>query len=351
MSRPQSNRRSLLVNLVLALVGLSLLAWTAYANRQEIRAVFHRRPDGRLAAAGFGVYMVALVATFVRWWVLVRAQGVPLPLRVAVRLGFIGNLFNLVIPGAVGGDVIKAAYLYRLVQPRERTRALASMVIDRLIGLLGLFLLAAAMGALAWRGSGPEARRLIAVSWAFAAIGSAGLALLFTPALYGPLARLVAGRPRLEAIVAELDVMGATYRARIGTVLAMLVMASCIHSLYVGSFYAVSLALFGGRAPGLTEHLIVVPLVLFTTAVPLPFGALGLTETVSGQLFALVHHPGGAVAMMGFRVVMYAAGLVCAGVYLANIVQVRDLSAGAPAPAQEPAADLDPAGGVVEHRY
>jgi hypothetical protein len=69
-----------------------------------------------------------------------------------------------------------------------------------------------------------------------------------------------------------------------------------------------------------------VPLILFTTAVPLPFGALGLTEEVSDQLFALVRHPEGALAMMGFRVLMYAGALVSLTVYLANLRQVRGLT-------------------------
>jgi hypothetical protein len=77
-----------------------------------------------------------------------------------------------------------------------------------------------------------------------------------------------------------------------------------------------------------------VPLALFTTAVPLPFGALGLSEQVSDQLFKLVNHPGGAVAMMGYRVLMYAGGLISACVYLANIRQVKsltDMASGEPA--------------------
>ena len=69
-------------------------------------------------------------------------------LRAAILLGFIGNVFNLVIPGAVGGDLIKAAYLVRMHV--KKTQAIASMVIDRILGLLGLFILAAIAGALAW---------------------------------------------------------------------------------------------------------------------------------------------------------------------------------------------------------
>ena len=41
------------------------------------------------------------------------------------------------------------------------------------------------------------------------------------------------------------------------------------------------------------------------------------------QLFKLVGHPSGALAMMGFRVLMYAGGLVGACVYLWNLKEVR----------------------------
>ena len=76
-------------------------------------------------------------------------------LRAALLLGFIGNVFNLVIPGAVGGDLIKAAYLVRMHV--KKTQAIASMVIDRIIGLLGLFTLATIAGR-PGLADGPERR-------------------------------------------------------------------------------------------------------------------------------------------------------------------------------------------------
>ncbi len=79
----------------------------------------------------------------------------------------------------------------------------------------------------------------------------------------------------------------------------------------------------------LVDHFLMVPLTLFTMAVPLPFGALGLTEEVGDQLFKMVGHPSGSLAMMGFRVLMYGSGLVGACVYLAKLKEVRGLTASA----------------------
>lgn len=325
MSQRAGRVRSIVLNGVLVLVALGLLGLAVRDNQAQIRDVFSRPIDGRLFALSFLAYLMALVLTFVRWFELVRALGLPFRLRDAIRLGFIGNVFNLVIPGAVGGDVIKGVFLCR--EQARRTQAVATMVIDRILGLVGLFLLAGATGAVAWGGAGPEVRRLIVVVWAAAAAGLFGMAVLFTPALYRPLRRLVAGRGRLEVGFDELLTMASAYRSRLGTVAAMLGLAVGIHALYVLVFYGTSRAVFHQGLPGLMQHMVIVPLVLFTTAVPLPFGALGLAEGVSDKLFGLVGHPSGAVAMMAFRVVTYGGGLVSVLIYLANLRQVRELEA------------------------
>ena len=75
----------------------------------------------------------------------------------------------------------------------------------------------------------------------------------------------------------------------------------------------------------LAQHFLMVPLTLFTMVVPLPFGALGLSEGVGDQV-GNSSGTRGALAMLGFRVLMYACGLISACVYLANLREVRSLT-------------------------
>ena len=63
------------------------------------------------------------------------------------------------------------------------------------------------------------------------------------------------------------------------------------HALNVVAFYLVGRMLFPAMTTTLVEHFLMVPLTLFTMAVPLPFGALGLSEEVGDQLFKLVGPP------------------------------------------------------------
>lgn len=322
-SKPRSIR-SWVVNGLLVLLAFGLLGLAIWQHRVKIHEVLNRPLDWRLFAVAFGVYMTAIVLTFGRWYLLVRTVEPRFTLGAAVRLGFIGNVFNLVIPGAVGGDFIKAAYLVRM--DIKRTQAIASMVIDRILGLLGLFILAAVAGVFAWPMAPREVRILIVLAWAAVAFGLLVLMLILRQGLTRRFPSLLEGHSRRAGFLREMRVLSETYEQHMGLVFGGLAASSVVHAMFVTAFYIVSRALFPDLVPGIGQHLLIVPLTLFTTAVPLPFGALGLTEHISGQLFELVHHPDGAIAMMGFRVLMYAGGAVSALVYLANIRQVRALT-------------------------
>jgi uncharacterized membrane protein YbhN (UPF0104 family) len=328
MKSTKSPSHGLLFNLALFLVGFGLFGWVINRNWDELVKVFKNPVDYRFFGLGFAIYILALLITFTRWHRLVLAQGLTFTLRDAFRLGFIGNVFNLVIPGAVGGDVIKAAFLCRM-QPDKKPQAVASMVLDRILGLLGLFVLASVAGAITWPSADAQVRLLIGLVWAALATGFTCLAVVFSPGLYRPLNKLVRGRGKLETIVSELEGIGLAYRERLGVVVGMLGLAVIGHGLYVLAFYSASSAIFS-NLPTLAQHYLMVPLALFTTAVPLPFGALGLVEGISGKLFEMVNHNEGAVAMMAFRVLMYGSGVVGMLVYLANLRQVRTLADEAP---------------------
>ncbi len=331
MPTVKSSRRSMLVNVGLVVIGFGLLGLAVWSNRDKLRQVFQRQVDFRLFALAFVIYVTALMATFVRWFTLVRAVGLKFRVVDAIRLGFIGNIFNLVIPGAVGGDVIKAVFLAR-AHPANKASAVASMVIDRLLGLAGLFTLAGVAGAFAFGRANVQVQVLIGIVWGLLTLGLGGLFVLFTPQLYPVLERFTAGRAKLGRIVKELESAALAYRSRSRLIVGCLLASVCIHSLYVVAFYTASRAIFDAL-PTFAEHFLIVPLVLFSTAVPLPFGALGLTEIVSGKLFALgqvgeatLAAANGTIAMMAFRTVMYASGLLSLMVYLVNLRWVRELT-------------------------
>jgi uncharacterized membrane protein YbhN (UPF0104 family) len=317
----------LAINATLVALAFGLLGLVIWRNREKIQDVFSHPLDLRLLALAQAIYLIGLVSTFFRWFFLVRVIDPRFTLRAAILLGLIGNVFNLVIPGAVGGDLIKAAYLVRM--HIKKTQAIASMVIDRIVGLLGLFILATIAGAFAWPSASGDVAKLIVAAWVATGLGVLVLAVIFGQLITRIFPQLGAGHSRLSLITSELKEMSTTYRRRLDVVSFCTLMSMGNHSLNVLAFYLVGRMLFPSMTTTLVDHFLMAPLTFFTMAVPLPFGALGLTEGIGEQLFNLVGHPSGSLAMMGFRVLMYGGGLVGACVYLAKLKEVRGLTAAA----------------------
>jgi len=316
-----------LVNGILVALAFGLLGLVIWQNADEIRKIFSRPLDLRLLPLALAIYLTGMIGTFIRWYFLVRVIEPKLALSVTFLLGFIGMVFNLVIPGAVGGDLIKAAYLVRM--RIRKTQAIASMAIDRILGLLGLFVLAAIAGGFAWGQAPTDVRILIMVAWFAVGMGVLVLAAVFSQVLTRLFPQLGTGHSRLRLIVSELREMSTTYRGRLEVVVGATALSVCTHGLNVVAFYLVGWMLFPLMATTLAQHFLMVPLTLFSMAVPLPFGALGLSEEVGLQLFKLVGHPSGALAMMGFRLLMYVGGLIGACVYVWKLREVRGLTASA----------------------
>jgi glycosyltransferase 2 family protein len=302
----------------------TLLGLVLWLNREEVRVVLGRRPDYGLFALGFCLYAGGVLLAYGRWFTLVRALGLPFRPLDALRLGLVGTLFTLVIPGGVGGDIVKAAYLCR--QQERKTRAVASVVVDRIVGLMGLFLLAAATGAWGWGSLVPKVRRVVVFAWCALGVSSGLLALAFAINPRGPLARRLSHRKRISRLIAELHAAGVSYRRRFGVVALGVVLGAVTHTGNVLAFFAVNHALFpASTVPSLADHFRIVPVILLATAIPLPFGALGATEQVSASLLRLGAYRGGALAMMGFRCLQYAYAIPAALVYMANRRQVQSL--------------------------
>lgn len=87
--------------------------------------------------------MVCLLG-IVRWRSILKVQGLNLTFSRTTSIFFIGHFFNAFMLGATGGDVIKAWYVAHETH-HKKAEAVITVVVDRLIGLLALFVIALVM--------------------------------------------------------------------------------------------------------------------------------------------------------------------------------------------------------------
>ncbi|MBN1256693.1 MAG: flippase-like domain-containing protein [Planctomycetes bacterium] len=151
--------RKLLLNLLkfaIVFAALYYLVATGKLNFHDIR--FLPGNFWLVAVAAVGV-LVAMLFAFLRWYLLLRGVGAPLPARAVLRLGAIGIFFNTFMLGAFGGDLIKMAYLVR--ETHKRATGFASIIVDRICGLLGLLCLGGVAIFFFWQTvNNPELQRL-----------------------------------------------------------------------------------------------------------------------------------------------------------------------------------------------
>ena len=102
-------------------------------------------------AAALLLFAVSFLVCVARWHSLLKIQKINLSFVDTLILSMQGLFFSLVIPGAVGGDLVKAGFIAAKAGEGMKTKAIFSILIDRIIGLLGLFLLAAFLGILCFK--------------------------------------------------------------------------------------------------------------------------------------------------------------------------------------------------------
>jgi len=78
-----------------------------------------------------------------RFFLLLKAINFPLHFLNTFRLIMIGNFFNMVIPGMIGGDLVKGFYLFKH-EERSKGQSAGIIIMDRIFGLMALLSIAAA---------------------------------------------------------------------------------------------------------------------------------------------------------------------------------------------------------------
>lgn len=235
-------------------------------------------------SAGALVLAIALVAAnvvagAVRWRVLLTAYGATSrpSLPRALHLYFVSFFFNNFLPGAVAGDVARGIVTRDAFGERGATAGLAVVLVERALGLFGVFLLLAV--GLAAAGDSLDTGSL----WLWSAIGIAGsfalvLALPFTRRL----ARLLpAPLRRIAERVPELDSATSFATAAVLSVITQVLVALAGYVLLNAVEPRVDLG----------ASLLIVPLAAATTFLPITVGGAGAREavyvTLGASLFAM----------------------------------------------------------------
>ncbi|MGB0768042.1 MAG: lysylphosphatidylglycerol synthase transmembrane domain-containing protein [Phycisphaeraceae bacterium] len=259
---------------------------------------------------GGGLLFIPIVSlAALRWWVLMRARGIPIGYARVGRLAMAGYFFNLCMPGTTGGDVMKAYYAAKGTD--RRADAVVSIAIDRLCGLVGLVVVVGLIGLLSL--DDPLIRRITIAMWVGLSSLIVGAGLYTSPALRRRL-RLGSRLHRLPfaTTLRNLDAWFTAYRQHLVALGVAVAIAVVIHLCLAGAMSLAGFAL--GVDQPLAYLLGTIPIVLMLWSLPVsgPLG-LGPLDYVAVQLVVGTSDTSDQAALMmfvAFRLYLVAVGLI-----------------------------------------
>ena len=291
------------------LFGVGLFAWMVSSGKLNLAQVGGALSKWPMMLAILGLAYLQIAITTWRWKMLLRAQEIVLSFRQAWDLMMIGMLFNVVIPGAVGGDLIKGYYITRATVGKKSNAAI-TVLVDRIIGLIGLLFLGAVVVVGDWNGvmAAPATRSLGIVT-----VGGTVGVLVF---LY---AAVLAGGRLAEAPLPKVaqNVFRALseYQAK-GSVIPISLVLSIFNQALTCATYYVALRATGVTDMPIAQFFLVVPLGLIVSAIPLAPGGVGVGQAGFFALFQIVAPAYATVGTDAYTVFQLMFILIClSGLY------------------------------------
>jgi uncharacterized protein (TIRG00374 family) len=132
------------------IVALTVIGGLIYSNKLNLSSIPQLETRWPWLLLGFCLTIPPVVIVTYRFKIILLSQGIVVPFPVALRWTMIGSFFDLMMPSSNGGDVVKAAYVTKHVGPGFRLSGIMAVGFDRIIGVLGLFILACLASVFGW---------------------------------------------------------------------------------------------------------------------------------------------------------------------------------------------------------
>jgi uncharacterized protein (TIRG00374 family) len=260
--------------------------------------------------------------------VLFGAHGLTVRFWTGFRVVAIGALFNLLIPGGTGGDVMKLYYLAGRHKGRG-VEVATILLVDRVVALFAMLVVVLGLvtAQLPTLGRVPTVRGTAIGVAASLALLLSGVAILWSARIRESAAyrRLMAWLPLGRFLARAADAAFA-FRTHKSALLKAALLSLAGHTILVGT-----LALMGRVLLPSVPTLLVCTLALLgliASAIPITPGGVGVGEAAAEALFRSVGVPGGAALVAGWRAGMIGICIIGAVLYAVDVKVLRRAGAG-----------------------
>lgn len=128
--------------LIILRIGISFILIFFLFKQIDKRIIFEniKNADKLFLALAFLLNFFIYFFCFLRWRMLIKASGIFAPLKRLIAAFCGGIFFNVLLPSAIGGDIVRVLDLGSFL--KKRRTVFATVLLDRLSGCIGVVIVA-----------------------------------------------------------------------------------------------------------------------------------------------------------------------------------------------------------------
>ena len=303
--KKQTTIKDILLFILRIAIAAGIIIWMVWRHQESLLNALKGFNYIWLLPAAF-CYAIHLFAGAWRWYILLHLQKIQITFFESLSLSMQGFFFSLVLPGgAIGGDVVKAAFLVKRTPKGNKLTGTFTILIDRIIGMISLFTLAGIAGLASYKFLSSVSGFMTLIVYALllgCIIGLGSAVVLFfhrqLEKFPGVAPVLKLGDRLTHGAVSKLtDAMDSFRNAWRSLLVAILISIIGIHLLLSVVVYCVAQGLGAGNYPSET-YVLATTLANATAAIPATPSGVGTRDIVMQKIFVAAGIPSGdAVAI------------------------------------------------------
>lgn len=269
---------------VLLRISISIILLVFLFSQVDKKVLFEviRGANKPLLSIGLLIFFFNYLFCLIRWIILLKAADIHLPLK-RIVISFSGGVFfNLILPSTIGGDLMRSLDL--AAHTKKPKEIVATVLLDRLSGYIGLVLMAVAALVVGWK--------MVRDNSIILSIGIISLLLvaillvLFNNTIYSRINRFLgaSGAGRIKEMIRSLHQEIHIFRSHRKMILKNIGLSLLVQLTSPLSFYFIALAL--NIKIGLIYFFVYLPIIGAITLLPISIGGLGLRDASTIFFFA-----------------------------------------------------------------
>jgi uncharacterized protein (TIRG00374 family) len=300
-----SGAKGKILRFIISFAAIGLIIFFMRGKLHESMAILRHEVVWGWFAAAIAGYFAGLAIFAIRLQWVFRVQDIRMTFRECYHLGFVGLFYNLMLPSAVGGDVVKAFYAYK--HSGKKIESATSILLDRMLGLVAIITMAG-IGLMCFSKEAESAYIGYAVYGAFAVLVFA--AAFFTSRRFARLFKGLAHfipKEKWKLQLAEIYHSIYGYRHHQGPVLMAILLSFFGQAVFISMNYFIALSI--GADINYWKFFILIPVISIVSMAP-SIGGLGVREASVLYLFSRYLPPERALALtLLMDIVIYSFSL------------------------------------------